>query len=115
MNAYRLLPSIDALLTRPRVDALSARHGRERVRAELESALGVLRSEIQSGLDAEARSRNLCGAFTVRKPCDSLRIALVDDVLTTGATAESAARELLHAGAASVDLWCLARTPAPEP
>ena len=53
MNAYRLLPSIDALLTRPRVDALSARHGRERVRAELESALGVLRSEIQSGLDAE--------------------------------------------------------------
>ncbi len=69
----------------------------------------------QSNLDAEARSRNLRGAFTVRRPCDSLRIALVDDVLTTGATAESAARELLRAGAASVDLWCLARTPAPEP
>ena len=67
----------------------------------------------QSGMDARARSRNLRGAFTVRGCCDSLRIALVDDVLTTGATAEAAARALLQAGAVSVDIWCLARTPAP--
>ncbi|MDT7834440.1 ComF family protein [Aquabacterium sp. OR-4] len=41
-------------------------------------------------------------------------VALVDDVLTTGATAEAAAQALLTAGAASVQLWVLARTPAPE-
>ena len=38
------------------------------------------------------------------------RIALVDDVLTTGTTANEAARALLEAGAASVHLWVLART-----
>lgn len=68
----------------------------------------------QSGMDARARRRNLRGAFTVARPCDSLRIALVDDVLTTGATAAAASRALLEAGAESVDLWCLARTPAPD-
>jgi predicted amidophosphoribosyltransferase len=41
-------------------------------------------------------------------------VALVDDVLTTGATAATAAQCLLDAGAAEVQLWVLARTPPPE-
>lgn len=65
----------------------------------------------QSGMDARARVTNLRGAFTVRRRCDSLRIALVDDVMTTGATADAAASALLDAGAAGVEIWCLARTP----
>jgi predicted amidophosphoribosyltransferase len=40
-------------------------------------------------------------------------LALVDDVMTTGATAGEAARALLAGGAASVRLWVLARTPEP--
>jgi predicted amidophosphoribosyltransferase len=40
-----------------------------------------------------------------------LHIALIDDVMTTGATASEITRALLDAGAASVQVWCLARTP----
>lgn len=40
-------------------------------------------------------------------------LALVDDVLTTGATADSLARLLKRAGAGRVDVYCLARTPPP--
>lgn len=67
----------------------------------------------QLGMNARQRISNLDGAFTVCRPCDNLRIAIVDDVLTTGATATALASALLAAGAAHVEVWCLARTPAP--
>lgn len=69
----------------------------------------------QSQLDAGLRHSNLAGAFTVQGRCDNLTIAVVDDVLTTGATAGALAEALLDAGATRVDVWCLARTPPPEP
>jgi ComF family protein len=67
----------------------------------------------QSGMNARQRAVNLEGAFTVRRPCDNLRLAVVDDVLTTGATADAVAAALRAAGAARVEIWCLARTPSP--
>jgi ComF family protein len=67
----------------------------------------------QAGMTAAARTRNLRGAFTVSEPCDNLRIAIVDDVLTTGATASAMAGVLTKAGASYIEVWCLARTPAP--
>lgn len=67
----------------------------------------------QSGMNAQQRASNLKGAFTVYKPCDNLRIAIVDDVLTTGATASAVASALARAGAGHIEVWCLARTPAP--
>ena len=39
------------------------------------------------------------------------RIALVDDVMTTGSTLDEASRVLLAAGAAEVQVWVVARTP----
>jgi predicted amidophosphoribosyltransferase len=51
-------------------------------------------------VDPQARS-NLLGR----------RVALVDDVMTTGATFRQATRTLLQAGAGSVDVWAVARTP----
>jgi ComF family protein len=67
----------------------------------------------QSRMSARRRASNLKGAFTVFTPCDNLRIAIVDDVLTTGATATALASALSAAGAAYIEVWCLARTPAP--
>ena len=69
----------------------------------------------QQELDAAARKRNLRQAFALseRAAVTRLHLALVDDVLTTGATAETLARLLLRAGARRVDVYCLARTPKP--
>lgn len=69
----------------------------------------------QQDLNAEARRKNLRHAFTlVPDACVKGRhLALVDDVLTTGATAQALARLLMDAGAARVDVYCLARTPKP--
>lgn len=67
----------------------------------------------QSGMNARERIRNLRGAFTVNRACDNLRIAIVDDVLTTGATAAALARVLKTAGARHIEVWCIARTPSP--
>jgi len=65
----------------------------------------------QAGLARRERLANLRGAFRCRRSFAGLRVALVDDVLTTGATAEALARVLKEAGAADVVVWALARTP----
>jgi ComF family protein len=69
----------------------------------------------QLGLHRAARGANLQGAFVVTPPHASwvrgARIALVDDVLTTGATAQAATRTLIAAGALDVQVWVVARTP----
>ena len=60
---------------------------------------------------AKARRRNVLGAFRVPDPraIAGKRVLLLDDVLTTGATAEACARALKRAGAAKVNVLALAR------
>lgn len=63
----------------------------------------------QAGLDATARWANVRGTFRARGPVPSGAILLVDDVFSTGATADACARALLEAGARSVQVLTLAR------
>ena len=64
----------------------------------------------QTDLDATARRRNVRGAFTAT-PLSGETVILMDDVITTGATAREAARTLLRAGAAEVRMAAIARAP----
>jgi ComF family protein len=95
--------------------ARAAQHGIEeaigrRVTLELTALLRVRFTESQVALTAEARRQQIRGAFKVtsREVVKGREILLVDDVLTTGATAWECARELRQAGAARV--WVV--TPA---
>ena len=67
----------------------------------------------QHNLEPARRQSNLHQAFKCRRNVSDLYLVIVDDVMTTGATAETLARELLRQGASRVDVWCCARTPAP--
>ena len=77
----------------------------------------VKRTRPQVGLSRHQRGENLQGAFRVpdaaRARLKGRRVLLVDDVLTTGATANAAARALLRAGASAVDVLTFACV-APE-
>jgi ComF family protein len=63
----------------------------------------------QVGLAVADRRTNLAGAFAASPAVRGLRVALVDDVTTTGRTLQELAAVLLEAGAESVQGWCIAR------
>ena len=71
----------------------------------------------QVGLTADQRRRNVAGAFRVDKDnaprIKGRKLVVVDDVITTGATAQACARVLTLAGAARVDVLALARVVEP--
>jgi len=69
----------------------------------------------QTELDATARRRNVHGAFALREGVAlPAHVAILDDVMTTGATLAECARVLRRAGVARVDVWSLARAPSPR-
>ncbi|GJD43361.1 Putative ribose-phosphate pyrophosphokinase [Methylobacterium cerastii] len=94
-----------ALLARP-----LARAGRVPFLPQALARVKATRSQV--GLSRAGRAENLQGAFRVppahRAALQGRRVLLVDDVTTTGATANAAARALLRGGAASVDLLTFA-------
>lgn len=77
------------------------------------------RTPSQGRLNPSARRRNVSGAFRVRQKhsvaIGGKRVLLVDDVMTTGATASAVTRALLAGGAAGVDVLTLGRVLRPFP
>lgn len=67
-------------------------------------------TERQQRLKRTERGQNLLGAFRAVRSVTNTRIALIDDVMTTGSTAATLAATLLDAGALSVSVWTVART-----
>lgn len=65
----------------------------------------------QSELDLSARQRNLRGAFALARADLPRHVALIDDVMTTGATVRECAQILLRGGVERVDVWVVARAP----
>jgi ComF family protein len=96
------------LLARPIARQLKLPLGHELVR--------VRNTPPQARLSRSGRLRNVRGAFAVSSPraLEAARILLVDDVTTTGATADEAARALMKAGAATVTLAVLAKADPPR-
>lgn len=76
------------------------------------------RTRAHSGLDAATRKLNISGAFNctipARKIAEFRHVALVDDVMTTGATLAECARTLERAGVSCVSVWVAARTLEPH-
>jgi ComF family protein len=79
------------------------------VRVEAGWTRRVRRTADQIGTDAVARRRNVAGAFRVDPRVKNLRVAVLDDVMTTGATLGELARTCLRAGACEVEAWAIAR------
>jgi ComF family protein len=69
----------------------------------------------QTGRGARERLAGMTRAFRVRRALDGLRIAIVDDVVTTGATVNALAAALRSAGARSCSVLAVARTPERQP
>ncbi|HVS24438.1 MAG TPA: ComF family protein, partial [Gammaproteobacteria bacterium] len=95
-QAAEIARTLAHALERPVVLARVGRHGAEAP---------------QTGRGAAGRFANVAAAFAATQPFAGARLAIVDDVLTTGATVNALAAALHEAGAARCDVWAVARTP----
>ncbi|MFT6927498.1 MAG: ComF family protein [Psychromonas sp.] len=80
----------------------------------LEGVNRQINTRAQEGLTLNNRKKNLNGAFSislaVQQEITGAHIVIIDDVVTTGATANSLCQTLLKAGAQRIDIWCCCRT-----
>jgi ComF family protein len=81
------------------------------LRLSLDAARRTRETAPQASLPFDERARNIRNAFAASSTVAGLRVAVVDDVLTTGATLHELAKALRRAGAREVTGWVLARTP----
>lgn len=69
----------------------------------------IVATDNQSGLSRNQRRKNVKNAFHISLPPDITRVAIVDDVMTTGSTVNELARVLKQSGAVHVEVWVCAR------
>ena len=93
------------------IEALRHTHPEWRLTLAPSTLMRLRATETQAGLTPNQRRKNVRGAFKVTEPgvVRGRNVLLVDDILTTGATARAAAQSLMKAGAASVYVATLAR------
>jgi ComF family protein len=89
-----------------------------RIEASASALLRVKDTPHQLSLPREQRAGNVRGAFAIdarqARLLQGRRVAVVDDVMTTGTTFAEIARVLQRAGAREVHAWAVARTPRPD-
>jgi ComF family protein len=115
-------PAVDALVPVPLHPAREARRGYNqageiaRFAGEILAlpvldrvALRMRATEEQAALPAIVRRVNVSGAFEALAGCVPPAVAIVDDVLTTGSTADALASTLKRAGCRRVEVWAIAR------
>ncbi len=73
------------------------------------SLLRIRHTESQSGLSASKREKNILGAFAYEPADVYTHVAVVDDIVTTGSTANEISKTLHRAGVSNVEIWGLAR------
>jgi len=88
-----------------------AQHVAQRTGIELRAdiALRTRETQEQASLKRKQRRRNVRGAFSVVRDLPRRHIAIFDDVMTTGSTANELARVLRRAGAERIEVWTIAR------
>ena len=87
--------------------------GALRLRCDFDALRKVRETAPQQRLERRQRIRNLQDAFECRVRLAGEHVAIVDDVITTGATMDALARALRECGAGRVSAWAVARTPDP--
>lgn len=71
----------------------------------------VRHTDPQMELPAKSRRKNIRGAFEIEAGFKARHVAILDDVITTGATVDELARTLRRAGAERIEVWSVARVP----
>jgi ComF family protein len=80
------------------------------IKLDYTSCLRTKLTQPQASLPLKERVKNIRGVFSCTENLQGLNIALVDDVMTTGASLNELAKTLKQAGAAHVECWVIART-----
>jgi ComF family protein len=71
-------------------------------------------TQAQTELTLQARHKNVKNAFAIQREITAKRIAIVDDVMTTGSTVAELAKALKCYGVQHIQVWCCARTTHPR-
>lgn len=98
-QALEIAKVLDSLLCKNKISKL-----------DYKNAIRKTLTPPQASLPLKQRVKNIKGAFKINKDLTGKRIAIVDDVMTTGASLNELAKTLKQAGATHVECWVIART-----